>query len=234
MSISDVFPMDRWEFRSQSVLADLPKDEWSVLTSHQSMQTYKRGETIFREGAWPSGIFFIHSGKVKKFKTDKQGKEQIIYIANAGELVGYHAILEEARFPDSAAALEESSIGFIPREDFLEVLQRSATFSRRLLKTLSHEFAVLVNSIALFAHRPLRERLAIQLVVLREKYKGDAQPGMPVEINLSREDLASLVGAARENVLRALAELKEEGIIMTKGRKIVVNDVKRLLAVANY
>jgi CRP-like cAMP-binding protein len=171
---------------------------------------------------------------IKKYKTDKEGKEQIIYVANAGELIGYHAILEEERYPDSAAALEQAKIGFIPKEDFLKVLQRSAILTRRLLKTLSHEFAVLMNSITLFAHRPVRERLALHLVVLREKYKVDFQPGMSVEINMSRDDLANLVGATRENVLRALAELKEEGILETKGRKIVVKDVIRLLKVANY
>jgi len=234
MSIRDIFPIDKWDFKSQSVLADLPEEELRLLTAHQSIHLYSKGEVIFREGAYPSGIFFIISGMAKKYKADKEGKEQIIYVANTGELMGYHAILEEERYPDSAAALEESRIGFIPKEDFLDVLQRSATLNRRLLKTLSHEFAVLVNSIALFAHRPLRERLAIQLVVLREKFKVDFQPGMPVEINMSREDLASLVGAARENVLRALAELKEEGIITTKGRKIVVVDIHRLLKVANY
>jgi len=234
MSIKDIFPIDKWDFKSQSILAGLPKEDMALLTAHQSTHVYSKGEIIFREGAYPSGIFFIITGMAKKFKTDKEGKEQIIYVANAGELIGYHAILEEDRYPDSAAALEESKVGFIPREDFLETLKESPLLNRRLLKTLSHEFAVLVNSITLFANRPVRERLAIQLIVLREKYKVDFQPGMPVEINMSRDDLASLVGAARENVLRTLAELKEEGIITTKGRKIVVTDILKLLRVANY
>jgi len=234
MSIRDIFPIDKWDFKSQSVLSGLPDEDMALLTAHQSIHVYNKGEIIFREGAYPTGIFFIIAGMAKKFKTDKEGKEQIIYVANAGELIGYHAILEEERYPDSAAALEESKVGFIPREDFLETLRNSPTLNRRLLKTLSHEFAVLINNITLFAHRPVRERLAIQLIVLREKYKVDFQPGMPVEINMSRDDLASLVGAARENVLRTLAELKEEGIITTKGRKIVVTDVPKLLRVANY
>ncbi|MBN9381827.1 MAG: Crp/Fnr family transcriptional regulator [Chitinophagaceae bacterium] len=234
MSIRDIFPIDKWDFKSQSIMAGLPEEDMAWLTAHQSVHIYSKGEIIFREGAYPTGIFFIITGMAKKFKTDKEGKEQIIYVANAGELIGYHAILEEDRFPDSAAALEESKVGFIPKEDFLETLRKSPLLNRRLLKTLSHEFAVLVNSITLFAHRPVRERLAIQLIVLREKYKVDFQPGMPVEINMSRDDLASLVGAARENVLRALAELREEGIIITKGRKIIVTDVPKLLSVANY
>jgi len=234
MSIRDIFPIDKWDFKSQSVLSGLPKEDMDLLTVHQSIHVYSKGEIIFREGSYPSGIFFIITGMAKKFKTDKEGREQIIYVANAGELIGYHAILEEDRYPDSAAALEESKVGFIPKEDFLETLRKSPTLNRRLLKTLSHEFAVLVNSITLFAHRPVRERLAIQLIVLREKYKVDFQPGMPVEINMSRDDLASLVGAARENVLRALAELKEDGIITTKGRKIIVTDIPKLLRIANY
>jgi CRP-like cAMP-binding protein len=233
MSIRDIFPIDKWDFKSQSILAGLPETDMEMLTAHQSIHKYSKGEIIFREGAYPTGIFFIITGMAKKFKTDKEGKEQIIYVANAGELIGYHAILEEERFPDSAAALEESKVGFIPKEDFLGTLRKSPVLNRRLLKTLSHEFAVLVNSITLFAHRPVRERLAIQLIILREKYKVDFQPGMPVEINMSRDDLASLVGAARENILRALAELREEGIITTKGRKIIVMDVLKLLSVAN-
>jgi CRP-like cAMP-binding protein len=234
MSIRGIFPIDKWDFKSQSILADLPEEDVAVLTAHQTIHMYGKGEVIFREGAYPSGIFFILSGMAKKFKADKEGREQIIYVANAGELIGYHAILEEDRYPDSAAALEESRVGFIPREDFLATLQQSPILNKRLLKTLSHEFAVLVNNITLFAHRPLRERLAIQLVVLREKYKVDYQPGMPVEINMSRDDLASLVGATRENVLRALAELKEDGVVATKGRKIIVMDIHKLLKVANY
>jgi CRP-like cAMP-binding protein len=234
MSIRGIFPIDKWDFKSQSIMADLPKEDWALLTEHLSTQVYRKGEVLFREGSYPSGIFFIMSGMAKKYKVDKEGREQIIYVANAGELIGYHAVLEEDRFPDSAAALEESKIGFIPKEDFLKVLHQSTILNKRLLKTLSHEFAVLVNGITLLASRSLRERLALQLVILREKYKVDFQPGMPVEINMSRDDLANLVGAARENVLRALAEWKEEGIIITKGRKIIVTDVLKLLKIANY
>jgi CRP-like cAMP-binding protein len=234
MSIKGIFPIDKWDFESQSVLLNLPEEDVQLLMAHHSEQVYRKGDIIFREGAYPSGIFFLKSGKVKKYKLDKDGKEQIIYVANKGELIGYHAVLADDRYPDSAAALEESVIHFIPREDFLQTLDHSVVLGRRLLKTLSHEFAVLINSLALFAQRPVRERLALQLVVLREKYKENFEPGMPVAINMSRDDLASLVGTARENVVRVLTEFKEKGILETKGRKIIVKDVMRLIELANY
>jgi CRP-like cAMP-binding protein len=234
MSIKGIFPIDKWDFESQSILLNLPEEDLRMLSTHQSEQVYKKGEIIFREGAYPAGIFFIKSGKAKKYKLDTSGREQIIYVANKGELIGFHAVLAEGRYPDSAAALEESTLFFIPREDFLKTLDQSPLLMRHLLKTISHEFGVLINSVALFAHRSVRERLALQLVVLREKYKENYQPGMPVHINMSRDDLANLVGTARENVVRILAEFKEKGIVETKGRIIIVNDVKKLVELANY
>jgi len=234
MSIKGIFPIDKWDFKSESVLTDLPLDDLELLTANKTEQVYKKGEIIFREGGYPAGIFYITDGKVKKYKLDNDGKEQIIYVANTGELLGYHAILSGDRYPDSAAALEESRIAFIPKEDFLDTLQISDVLSRRLLKTLSHEFAVLANSLTLFSQKSVRERLALQLIVLREKYKVDFQPGMPVEINMSRDDLASLVGTARENVVRVLSEFKEVNIVETKGRKIIVHDVNKLIEIANY
>jgi CRP-like cAMP-binding protein len=234
MSIKGIFPIDKWDFESESILADLPAGDLELLMARKSEQVYKKGEIIFREGAFPGGIFYIVNGKAKKYKMDGDGREQIIYVANTGELLGYHAILSEDNYPDSAAVLEESLITFIPREDFLEAIKQSDVLNRRLLKTLSHEFAVLANSLAMFAQRSVRERLALQLIVIREKYKVDFEPGKPVEINMGRDDLASLVGTARENVVRMLSELKEEGVVATKGRKIIVLDVKKLIKIANY
>ena len=234
MSLSGIFPIEKWDFKSESILAALSPEDFDMLTLNQIEQVHKKGEIIFREGGYPSGIHYLTSGKVKKYKIDREGKEQIIYVANTGELIGYHAILSEDRYPDSAAALEESSITFIPKDDFLMVLQQSDTLSKRLLKTLSHEFAVLINGLTLFGQHSVRERLALQLIVLREKYKVDFKPGMPVEINMARDDLAGLVGTVRENVVRILTEFKQEEILKTKGRKIIILNVNRLVEIANY
>ncbi len=234
MSLKDIFPIDKWDFKTESILAELPSDEYELLTRNKTEQSFKKGEIVFREGFYPTGIFYIINGKVKKYKVDKDGREQIIYVANSGELVGYHAILAEDRYPDSASTLEHSTITFIPKEDFLMVLQQSSVLNNRLLKTLSHEFSVLANSVTLFAQKSVRERLALQLIVMREKYKANFEPGIPIEINLSRDDLASLVGTARENVVRVLTEFKEGQILETKGRKIIVLDIRKLIAIANY
>ena len=234
MSLYGIFPIERWNFNSQSILRDMPIDEHELLMRHAVDYRYIKGQLIFREGTIPSGIYYVREGKVKKYKVDNFGKEQIIYVANSGELIGYHAILASEYYPDSATALEESSISIIPKDDFLYALDQSPVLSKNLLKTLSHEYGVLANNISVFTQRPMRERLAIALIILREKFKKDVAETNPIEINLSREDIASIVGTTRENVVRLLRELKDEHLIETKGRKIRITDIKKLVAISNY
>ena len=234
MSLSGIFPIDRWNFTTQSMLNILSEKEYADLVANQSDQKYLKGDVIFREGSVPAGIFLIRSGKVKKYKVDNLAKEVIIYVANQGELIGYHAVLSEERYPDSAAAIEDSLISFIPKEDFISILHRSPAFTHRLLKTLSHEFTVLANTISVIAQRTAHERLAIALIVLREKYKDDKPGEKDIILNISRMDLASMAGIAQENVIRLLKEFKAEGIIETEGRKILIKDIRRLVKKSNY
>lgn len=234
MSLSGIFPIERWNYNTYSILNVLSEQEYANLFRHQSDQLYRKGEVVFREGTVPAGVFIVKSGKIKKYKTDRNGKAQIIYVASEGEMIGYHAVLSEERYPDSAAALEKSLLSFVPQEDFLQVLQDSPNFTRRLLKTLSHEFTVFTNNISVFAQRSAQERLAITLIVLREKFKDVNGNGTEPVLNISRADLANMAGLAEDNVIRLLRDFKKEGILETEGRNIHVKDIRSLVKKSNY
>jgi CRP-like cAMP-binding protein len=227
VEIQDNVPISKFQFNSSSIFQGLPEEELKLLEDKMIVQKYKKGQSIFVEGAYPSGIFFVKEGRIKKYKVSRDGREQIIYICNRGELLGYSALLSEEAYPDSAATLENAVVGFISREVFLKVLSLSPTLSLRLLKNLSHEFGVLVNTIASFAHRTVRERLALSLLILKDKFDDKDAQGNPIGITLSREDLANIVGTAIETLVRILHSFKEEGLIETQGRKIrIINDIQ--------
>lgn len=232
MQLSD-FPYDKFNFKSNSVLEGLPDDDVMVLEKNMISHRYKKGEILFREGSYPTGIYYIKKGKVKKYKTDKEGKEQIFYVCKKGELLGYHALISEEKYSDTTATIEESEIAFIPKDDFLKAVQTSSVLSNRLLKVLSHEFGVLVNSLTVFAQRTVRERLALCLILLRDKYKKEENSMAPVELDLSRDDLAKFVGTARETLVRLLHDFKEEQLIETNGRKIILNKPLEISKIAN-
>src|SRR6266487_833255 len=195
MSIRHLFPVDKFDFNTSSVLLDLPQEDLRILHRHISTHKYEKGAVVFREGSYPTGIYYVEKGLIKKYKIDAQGKEQIIYVCNAGELLGFHAVLGEERFLDSAATLEASEISFIPREDFLEAVEKSNVLAKRLLKILSHEFGVLTNTITIQGQRPVKDRLILALITLREKFKDPkAKAGALIDINISRTNLANMVG----------------------------------------
>jgi CRP-like cAMP-binding protein len=194
---------------------------------------YKKGEIIFREGGIPTGIFYLKSGKIKKYKTTSQGEKQIFYICREGELLGYHALLSEEYYPDSAATIEESKITFIPKDKFLDVVNSSSIFSNKLLKALAHEFSVFINGITNLATKSVRERIALNLLILDEKFKSADKPNKVSEINISRGDFANMVGTAKETLVRLLQEFKRDGLIESNGLTLRILDKKRLIKEAN-
>lgn len=227
------FPFDKFNFNSDSIFVGLPEDDIALLNKSMVTHSYKKGEILFREGSYPTGIYYIRRGKVKKYNTDKEGREQIFYVYREGELFGYHALLSEEKFTDTASTIEEAIISFIPKDDFLEAIQVSSILSNRLLKVMSHEFGVLVNGLSVLAQKTVRERLAVSLLVLRDKYKKENQNNIPVELDLSRDDLSKFVGTARETLVRLIHDFKEEGLIETKGRKIILLKPLDLSKIAN-
>lgn len=233
MEVPDNSIIAKFNFNSDSIFQGLPEDDFKLLESKMINQKYKKGQNIFVEGAFPAGIFYVKEGRIKKYKANRDGREQIIYICNKGELLGYSALLSEEAYPDSAATLEDAVVGFISREVFLKVLGQSPAMSLKLLKNLSHEFGVLVNTIATFAHKTVRERLALSLLILKDKFYEQDNPEKMVEINLSREDLANIVGTAVETLVRILHSFKEEGLIETQGRKIKIINEGQLVKVAD-
>jgi CRP-like cAMP-binding protein len=233
MANNSEFPIDKYHLRSDSVMAGLPKSDLKFLESKMVKNKIKKGKTIFSEGSYPSGIFYLIKGRIKKFKSGHNGKEQIIYVCNSGEIFGYPALLSGEPFHDSATALEDSVVAFLPKTDFLQLLEESTVLSDRLLKNLSHKFGVLENIIVAFSHKSVRERLALSLLILLEKFKDKGKDHKRTEIILSREDLSNFVGTAVETLVRLIREFRDEGLIETEGKKIRVLNIKKLVQIAN-
>ncbi|WP_066681843.1 MULTISPECIES: Crp/Fnr family transcriptional regulator, partial [unclassified Chryseobacterium] len=193
---------------------------------------YRKNEAIFTEGTIPNGIFFLKNGKVKKYKVDNDGREQIIYIYNAGEFFGYSAILSNDTYGDTTLAIENSVIAFISKENFLKILDQSDFFSKLLLKSLSHEFNVMANLMTVLSQRTVRERVALSLLILHRKYQSNIAEDKTY-ITLSRTDLANIVGTANETLARILHDFREDHLIIMEGRKILLIDLERLTRIAN-
>jgi CRP/FNR family transcriptional regulator, polysaccharide utilization system transcription regulator len=216
------------QFRKNSLFGALCMDELSQLSDAKSCTIYKKGQVLFHEGTRPLGVFCLYEGKIKVYKLGADGKEQIIRIAKESDILGYKAMISEEEYSVTAETLEDCTICFLPKNDFLHLVSESHNFNKRLMQSICHELGVMSSSLTNLAQKSVRERLAITLLMLKDTYGSDGGPGEEVEINLTREDLANIVGTATETLIRLLHDFKEEELIETKGRKIVVKNARGL------
>ncbi len=217
----------RYSFNSESIFDLLPKEDLALLEEHMRLKKVPKGRILFEEGGRPRTVYILKRGKVKIFQQSPNGTEQLVYIYSAGEMFGYRPLLSNEPHPTSAQTIEECGIYFLSDRVFMNVLNKSSALSNLLLKNLSHEFSVLVNRIATFSLRSAKERIALCLLIVNEKYRKKSA-GNP-EITISRADLASFAGTTGETLARMLTRFKSEKIISTRGRKLSILKPQALL-----
>lgn len=205
------------------MLNRLQGESLSKIKSASLEQFYAKGSMLFHEGNIPSSVYFVVSGKLKLFTTDQQGREQIVHLASNGDLMGYRAVLGGDSFSCSAAALEDSMIMVVPKGAFLNILDADAEFSFAVIRLLTQELRDAEHHLAGLARKSVRARLAEVLLILANKF-GHEPDGETINISLSREEIAGLVGTATETVIRLLHALRDEGVLATNGKKIRLID----------
>lgn len=221
-----------YSFNNQDLFKGLPDSVCKILKSNMTTMSFKAGDYIFKEGEKPIGIYRVKKGKVKKLTQTNFGTQHIFYLCKEAEFLGYHAVLSKELYPDSAIAITDTDVDFISETDFLKAVEESHQLSQRLLKNLSHEFRVYINATKILAKHTVRERAALNLLILDTKFMNESQA--QTEIIINREDLASMVGTAKESVVRMLKDFKEEQLITTHRSSIFIQDHYGLLKVAHF
>lgn len=218
----------------ESAFSDLSREELDQLTQTKTCIRYKKGQTLFYEGTRPLGIFCINTGKVKVFKISSDGKEQILYLAKAGDYLGYRALISEEFYNASATVLEEGAICYIPKSSFIKIFNSNPGFFKKVVSKLCADLDVMEEKLVSIAQKSVRERLAATLLMLKETYGMEGENSQLIDIALSREDLANIIGTATETVIRLLSEFKNQKIISLEGKKIKVLNAQELVREADF
>ena len=218
--------------REISIFNDLSSQELAQISDAKSCRPYRKGETIFNVGEVPHGLFCIHQGKVKIFKLGGDGREQIVRLARTGDVIGYRSLIGGGPYTAYAVPIEDSHICFIPRSQFFSLLTSNMSLSMRVLELLSNELKAAEDRLVEMAHKPVRERLAEALILLKETY-GLTSDGTTLNVQMTREDLGNLIGTSTESVIRTLAELKQQPVVDFNGRRIRLCNLRALLEISN-
>jgi CRP-like cAMP-binding protein len=222
---------DKCSLESGSIFKHLNQEEVNIINFEKDFRQYKRGDILYQEGNRISGFYCINSGIIKVFKTGFDGKEQIIRFAKKGDIIAYRSVLSNEPACTSAKVIEDCQVCFIPSEILVSFIKTNPLYALELLKLACHELGEANSFITDIAQKTVRERLAEVLLFLVTDFGLDNQQFL--NISLTREELANIVGTATESVIRLLSEFKSDKLVELNGRKIKILNTKGLEKISN-
>ncbi|MGA1977002.1 MAG: Crp/Fnr family transcriptional regulator [Bacteroidales bacterium] len=222
---------DKCALETASLFRHLTRDEVDKVNFEKEFRSFHRGELLYSEGSRISGFYCIHSGIIKVFKTGLDGKEQIIRFAKPGDFIAYRSVLSNEVACTSARVIEDCQVCFIPSEILISLVKSNPIYALELLKLACEELGEANSFITDIAQKTVRERLAEILLLLINDFGLDNQNYL--QISLTREELANIVGTATESVIRLLSEFKTDKLVELNGRKIRIINKKGLEKISN-
>lgn len=218
---------------SLGIFCDLDENSMALVSQYKVMNQYKKGQTLITEGAPNFGLYCINAGKIKVIKAAPDGRETILRILGPGDVIGHQNILTDDKNQNTAIMIEDGSVCFIDRKFITELIQNETSVSINIIKKLSAEMTASENRNAAMSNKNVRERLADLLLSLKTSYGVREDHRVRLNIKLTREEMASIVGTANETIIRFISEFKDEGILEQEGKVIFLLDESKLLQSAN-
>jgi CRP/FNR family transcriptional regulator len=219
------------------IVQALRKTEWFSLLDEKTLaalaekaveRSLTRDELLFSAGQEAAGLYVIVSGSVRAYRTGSDGREQVIHSEGAGATIGDLPVFDGLPYPSNVAAEEDSRLIFLDKQSVRTLCLTHPEIALSALRVLSKRLrrcAELVEKLSLHA---VGQRVA-ELLLLEATSRGKQGPhGIELQPQLTKERIATRIGSVREVVSRAMARLERDGLVRSKGRRIIIPDPKRL------
>ncbi len=218
-------------FCDKALKQNLQSEDYQLYQNEIKSLSFVKGDVVIKEGSNPEGVFVIKSGTIKLYKSGFNQKEQILRFVKEGDLFGYRSLLCGEYFGASAVAMTNLEATFIPTAIFNHLLEVYPQFTFVMLKKIAFELGEASNTITFLAQKTVRERLAEVLLLLEGKL--GCNPEGYINISLTREEIANLVGTATESAIRLISEFKTDKLITVEGRLIKILEPAKLKRMAH-
>lgn len=212
--------------RQFSSLKALNKEELIKMANCKTSYTIKKGEPIFEEGEIVNGVFCVKDGVCKMTKLSDNGKDQIVKLAKPGELLGQRSMISDEAANLSAVALEDMEVCFIPKAEIMSFFNANNQFSMNMMKSVCFDLKESDDHMVNMAQKSVKQRLAETLLYLEENF--GINEDQSLRLQLSREELAGMIGTATESCIRLLSEFNKTNLIELTGKKITLKNKPQL------
>lgn len=218
------------KLKDLEIFSEAARSTLELADKHKRVYQFKRGHLIYYENTPSSGLFCVVEGLAKQCKSSEDGKQYITRLARAGESLGLETIFQEVFFDTSAEMISPGEVWFFPKSILRQCLQTDQQLCMTMLKLLADQVVQGNEERLELAHGCIRERMATLLDSLAKRHGVYVNGHSTIDLNLTREEIAEMTGTVTETAVRLLSDFKEEKIVATEGRKIIILDPQKLSA----
>lgn len=213
------------------LFAELDDRSIQRLSERCVTRTFGSGHVLFIAGDECRGLYIVETGRVRIYRTNAEGREQVLHVEGPGRPVAELPLFDGGSYPASAVTLEETRLVFLPRGDFESLYRTNPDVAQAIIRALGRRLRHLVHVTETLAFRDVAARLALLLVGYAERNGRETPEGIEVNLDRTQEELAIEIGAARESVSRAMNQLRRKGLVRRIDRDhLLVPDLSRLRA----
>mgnify|MGYP000873819029 FL=1 len=206
------------------IFSSLTPEEKMEIVEIASSRSFEKGEMIYRAGDKGGTLFVLYTGKVKLFRLNPNGKEQVLRLVEPGEFIGELSLFSSLPLANNAQALEKTTMCMLQGQRLKDLMAKYPSIAFKVMDELSRRLEKAENQIEEISLSSVTKRVVKALLELAEDKNEFFLP-------MTKGDLASQLGMTQETLSRKLAALQEEGLITLKGqRKIIIKDKKELEA----
>lgn len=217
--------------RQIAIFGELDEAALTRLAERCVARSVGAGHVLFTTGEACRGLYIIESGRVRIYRTNPEGKEQVLHIEGPGRPVAELPLFDGGSYPASAVTLEETRLVFLPRAEFEHLYRTHPDIAQAIIRALGRRLRHLVQVTETLAFRDVAARLALLLVGYADRAGRPTPAGIELTLDRTQEELSLEIGAARESVSRALKQLRRKGLIEPLGRdQLLIPDLARLRA----
>jgi CRP-like cAMP-binding protein len=217
----------------EGIFCDLDFPKMEEISQYKINNTYKKGQTLFVQGNHPFGIYCISSGNIKLTKTGVDGKETIVRIAQGGDILGHRSLFTDDNYSATATAMEDTHVCFIDKKFILKIIEQNPSVALHIINKLSRDMGTAEKKLSSLHQKNVRERLAELILSLKATHGVKENGKWKIDLKLTREEMATMIGTANETLIRFMTEFKEAGIIEQVGKTIYITNEEELLNWAN-
>ncbi|MGC1454647.1 MAG: Crp/Fnr family transcriptional regulator [Nitrospirota bacterium] len=212
---------------------NLSDEELKELSNYITTVEFRKKDDIFTEGDAPEWFYIVSTGKVKVTKISHDGKEIILEIISPYDIFGGVAVLRNFPYPANAVAMEDSEILKISRKNLMRLVDRFPNLMYFIALQLGDRMKSSFDTLKNIALERVEARIAALLLKLGNKVGVETREGLMIDMRLTKQDVADMVGTTVETSIRTFSKFKKDGLVMDADGKIIIKNREGLMRLSS-